>query len=599
MTTTNIALTSYAAKKCARRTHNEFAGLPKPELSAQAEVFIEHGREFEKLVISQMIEAFKAAGRVVVVAQPTDVSDMSPVPDLLVLAEQPGQWDASVEVTMAALDARVPVIIGGRLSDVGARRGAPDILVAVDDGYLPVDIKGHMTFKASQAKNPDRAGTVALSTVLDPAIRQVVRGGSNKSNAAGDDCMQLSHYVRMLEDLGYAPPEATGAVWAGIVGTSDLSALIDNEHGVMWYDLADGDDRSYLSIYDAAFRVRLMAAEAASAGGETVRPFRISECKSCPWYETCAEVVGPDDASFAITTGLPTADEWNAIYPPDRRLTVGELAAFPIKGLPSTKAWDQRIRRAQMTVAGIDFEPHDGPGGTTQAVPTADVEIDFDIEWDTDGRIYQWGVRVRRDRDETTARYVPDLVSFEPLDTDSEAALAQACLKVLEDVIDEAEGHGKSVTIFHWSDPEKSYTRRSIPAITSLVDTYGLDLRRWAEANLFATRGYSLKVIAPACGFAWRGDDAGGLESQRLLNIARAGGPDAAAATKWCLEYNEDDVRAQAAIRDEWVRREATTWGDNRFWTDALAPRAGNPRRPSSDAATRPAGLRPRGHAPS
>lgn len=559
MTSTNIALTSYAAKTCARRTHNEFAGLPKPELSAQAEVFIEQGREFEKLVISETIGVFKAAGRVVVVAQPTSVNT-STVPDLLVLAEQPDQWDANVEVTLAALDARVPVIIGGRLPDVGARRGAPDILVAVDGGYVPVDIKGHMTFKPSQAKNPARAGTVSLSRLLTPAVRQVVRGGSNKSNAASADCMQLSHYVRMLEDLGYGPNEPSGAVWAGIAGTSDLSALIDDEHGVMWYDLADGDDRSYLSIYDAAFRLRLMAAEAARTGGEAVRPFRISECKSCPWYETCAEVVGPDDASFAITTGLPTADEWAAIYPPDRRLTVGELAAFPIQDLPSTKGWDRRIRRAQMKVAGIDFEPHDGPGATTQAVPTADVEIDFDIEWDTDGRIYQWGVRVRRDRDENTARYLPDLVSFEPLDADSEAALAQVCLKVLEDLIDEAEGQGKSVRIFHWSDPEKSYTRRSIPAITSLVDAYGVDLRRWAEANLFARGGYSLKVIAPACGFVWRGDDAGGLESQRQLNIARAGGPDAAAAVEWCLEYNEDDVRAQAMIRDEWTRREASTW---------------------------------------
>lgn len=558
MTAADIALTSYAAKRCARRTHNEYAGLPRPVVSAQAEVFIDAGREFERRIVAEIMQAFAQAGRAVAAVQLQDFLDAGT--ELLVLAEQSGAWEANVEATLRAMDARVPVIIGGRLPDTGSRRGAPDLLVALDDGYVPVDIKGHITFSPSRAKNPHRAGWVSVSRLRDPATRWAVRGGSNRGGHASDDCMQLSHYVRMLESLGRAPACADGPVWGGIIGTSNLSGLIDDERAVIWHDLAEGESGSYLAAYDAAFALRLEAANAARAGGEAVRPFRISECKSCGWFPTCAAAVGPDDASFAITTGLPSAEEWSAIYPSDRRLTLAELASFPVSSLPADKKWSQRIRRAQMTLDGVEFEPHGGPGGDTDPIPSADVEVDFDIEWDTDGRIYQWGVRVREHGDELTARYLPGLASFDELDDHSEASLADACLRALEGLVSAATATGRSVLIFHWSDPERSRPRHSTPAITCLVEEHGIDLRRWCESNLFTRGGYSLKVIAPACGFNWSVDDAGGLESQRQLRIARAGGPDAAAAAQWCIDYNSCDVAAQAAIRDEWARRYALGW---------------------------------------
>ena len=549
----DIALTSYAAKKCARRTHNEYAGLPQPERSAQADVFIEAGRDFEILAVGRMVEAFAAAGRSAVTVLPTRLGGVLPATELLVLAEEPGEWEANVDATVAALEAGVPVIVGGRLPDTGPRRGAPDILVAVDGGYAPIDIKGHKTFKPSTAKDPARAGSVTLSMLADPAARREVRGGSGKAGHAAADCMQLSHYVRMLEDLGCAPEGS--AVWAGILGNSDLSELAGDDLAVVWYDLAEGGEQSALARYDVAFGFRVGVAEAARAGREAVRPFRITECGTCEWFPVCESVVGPDDASFAIATRLPTVEEWESIYPADRRLTVEELADLPRSSLPEDRKWTEVLRRARMTVAGIDFEPHGGPDGTTEPVPIADLEIDFDIEWDSDGRIYQWGIRVRDGQDDDTARYLPGLVSFDPLDDDSETQLAAECLRTMRALTDQAEHAGKSVTIFHWSDPERSRSGRQNAAVGDLVKAHGVDLRRWAERNLFSRAGYSLKAIAPACGFTWRGDDAGGLASQMYLAVAREGGPDAAAAKAWCLDYNEDDVAAQAAIRDEWSRR--------------------------------------------
>ena len=57
-------------------------------------------------------------------------------------------------------------------------------------------------------------------------------------------------------------------------------------------------------------------------------------------------------------------------------------------------------------------------------------------------------------------------------------------------------------------------------------------------------------MIAPLCGFDWRDDDPGGAQSELwyvdLLNGAES-------RRSRLLEYNEDDVAAQLAIR-RWVR---------------------------------------------
>ena len=64
-------------------------------------------------------------------------------------------------------------------------------------------------------------------------------------------------------------------------------------------------------------------------------------------------------------------------------------------------------------------------------------------------------------------------------------------------------------------------------------------------------RSLGLKETAPLAGFAWHAEDAGGAVA--MVNYDRAvddADPVAAAeAQRWILEYNEDDVRATAALR--------------------------------------------------
>ena len=62
-----------------------------------------------------------------------------------------------------------------------------------------------------------------------------------------------------------------------------------------------------------------------------------------------------------------------------------------------------------------------------------------------------------------------------------------------------------------------------------------------------------LKETAPLAGFAWRFDDAGGSLAMVKYDQATDEDVDAVArerARQWILDYNEDDVRATAALRE-------------------------------------------------
>jgi predicted RecB family nuclease len=294
----------------------------------------------------------------------------------------------------------------------------------------------------------------------------------------------------------------------------------------------------------------------ARGGGELVRPFRTHDCSTCEWFD-CAEVAGPDDASFALAAGHLNVREWLYLYGPTGRLTVDDLArtdaASRIDGFREqsvgTANPDKRlrdaIRRAQMTVADIEIQPREA--GWLE-VPCADIEVDFDIEWDTDGRIYQWGLRIRDGQDDETARYEP-IVSFDPLDEPAEEALAEVFAARLDALKAEARQADKTLLVFHWHHVEVSLTRK-FAAVAAVLDGITCDLLAWFNANFFARQTASIKNIAPLFGFQWGVDDAGGRVSQLKIDQARGGGPDAEEARQWCLRYNESDVAAQAAIRD-------------------------------------------------
>lgn len=154
----SVRLGAYPAKQCPRKVHNEHApGAAEPASLPPAVLeLIEGGRAFEVVVAAALREAL--GERLV---------EIGPGPD-------------QADKTIAAMDARAEVILGGRLPVVGPRVGAPDLLVRAEGGYVPVDIKHHHTSKKAAR------GEVQFSTLADPSSRRTLPGRSDRGGHRRD-----------------------------------------------------------------------------------------------------------------------------------------------------------------------------------------------------------------------------------------------------------------------------------------------------------------------------------------------------------------------------------------------------------------------------
>ena len=557
-----VLLNAYAAAQCPVRVQNDFnQTLPKIpwEPSPEDKARQEAGRAFEADVFATLLDLHASA-------VPVD-------PSLR-------RFDA-IEATVEAMDSGAPLILGGWLPDDphGGRTGRPDLLIRVEGGYLPADVKSHKTLKAAKTK------TAMVSTLDRPAQRFDLAGwSSSEAKKRFRDGMQLAHYTRMLQVCG----QHAGPLAGAILGTSDVALVSGGEPGLVlvWHALdeplydtfsrsAGKKKRSLLERYDHEHGFRLKVARtAARITGEAddpdllVRPIGQDECARCPYQQWCADEMGPDDASAAITMGRLQIREWQALHRMGIE-TTADLSAvdaddpeFFDEYFPEVSNYSRdeartrlagAVRRARMICEGTEIVPI----GNGIEVPSADIEIDFDVESDTAGRVYMWGVRVRRRGDDSTARYIADFVEWEPLDSHRERDLANRFVAWLRAQCAAAADNGQTIAVFHWTPYEIDRLRSilGLAEIGDLIDPDSgifIDLHRWFKANFFSVHGAKLKTVAPIFGFSWRVDDPGGAVSQVYLSVAQTSDdPDAVAAAKaWLLSYNEDDTAATAAIRD-------------------------------------------------
>jgi predicted RecB family nuclease len=549
-----VLLGGYAAKQCPVRTHNDFTPLvPVPEWvpSAELQALFDAGRQFEAEVFAELVGIH---------------------PDTAELIDPDLRKPAAIARTLAAMESGVPLVLGGWLPDdtAGGRKGRPDLLVRVGGGYLPADVKHHKTLGAAKkASKP-------VSSLARPDIWWELAGCTATSHHY-EDGLQLAHYTRMLQACGFHP--GPDRLFGAIIGTSTAAVSgRDQEPVFVWHDLSTPTRptfsrsrgkamRSVLERYDHEhdFRVKVAATAARITGAADdpeplVVPIGQKECGLCPYELWCADQMGPEDPSAAITRGRLDTREWQTL----RRMgiaTTGALAdleprdpAFFDEYRPEVTQYsrDQALKRLQAAVQqarmirdGVDFQPIAGPA---VEVPSADIEIDFDIEWDTAGRIYQWGLRVRDGQDDATARYQP-VVSFEPLDDEGELALAERAAAVIAHLRAEADASGRTVAVYHWAHPEVSMTRK-FGCVATALDGLTVDLRTWFTGTFHVRGEASIKAVAQFFGFTWAVDDPGGRLSMAKIDIARGAGAEALGARQWCLDYNESDVAAQAAIRD-------------------------------------------------
>jgi predicted RecB family nuclease len=194
-------------------------------------------------------------------------------------------------------------------------------------------------------------------------------------------------------------------------------------------------------------------------------------------------------------------------------------------------------------------------------LPRGDVEVDVDMENISDG-CYLWGALVTDRRGAApSTRYF----SFSAWDPD----VARGELEAFGEfwswfTAERARVHAEGATFRAYC-----YSRSAEEGqMTRIAERLGLgdeveaflasddwvDLLEVVRRHLVTGRSLGLKQTALLAGFAWRADEVGGdlatVAHDRAVDDAD---PTAAAEARcWILEYNEDDVRATAALR-EWL----------------------------------------------
>lgn len=502
--------------RCGTRIHHDrFTDAPfSPDPVAARR--ITEGRRWEQIVVGRLLEGSEAT-TVTTTADPFDRT--RPV----VISSRTDNGDRE-DVTLALLRAGVPLIVGGRLSNTASRSvGVPDLIVRLDDGYAPVDIKHHKVI--------DEKGIPARSTPID-RLNDTGCVETAFRTTRINDLLQVAHYWFLLDGAGHASPRRL----VGVIGAEPSMTCL-------WTDL-DAGDPSIESRHRTALDDAL---DIVDAGRERPQEPLVAavwrgECRNCPWSRLCrAQLTAVDHVSL-LPAVSPGVNERLVGAGVETTAALSGLSAEIVESLsiPQEACLQARARRRGELLRRE---------GAVLSLPDAQVEIDFDIET-YGGMLYLAGLLVNDDQGSR----------FEPIaDWTGTSAGERQVLSDLFTYFDRVAGRGDAV-VYHWTSYERSIlneaARRhglmveSAPSIDAWFDRHAVDLWAWVKQRFVSPDGYSLKVIAPLCGFDWRDDDPGGAQSELWYADLLAG--DASQRPR-LLDYNEDDVAAQLAIR-RWVR---------------------------------------------
>lgn len=494
-------------------------------------------------------------------------------PDAVVVDQSQPAPEQQAE-TSAAMAAGAELILGGWLPTdlVGRRVGRPDLLVRAEhraDGnwaYLPADVKHHLTLRSEPPKEDVPGACTSSLAALSFTASTIADDRVARSST--DDLLQLAHYRRMLATTHHASADVIGAI-------------IGKERELVWHrldapvvrQLWDGTAEAReaaLQRYDFEFSFRLDVIAAAAEGESLVEPVLVGECSSCPWRGRCIpEIEAADSTSLLPGFGYK---QWHAM----RRVGITTRAAlaqadpadealqdaFAQVGTP--KALADAIHGARVVTGGGLPQLRDGIARLI--VPSADIEIDIDMENASDGTVYLWGAWVDDAYHSFTSWSTPS--------AEVDAEVFVGFWDWLSEQRREAAEADRTVAIYCWSQQaEAGALARGAAAAaevlgrTEVADEVAelLASRQWVDllevfrTQLITGRGNGLKVVAALAGFAWRDEDPNGQDSMawHATAVGRPGDAsppaEAYAARARLLAYNEDDVRATAAVRT-WMR---------------------------------------------
>jgi predicted RecB family nuclease len=208
-------------------------------------------------------------------------------------------------------------------------------------------------------------------------------------------------------------------------------------------------------------------------------------------------------------------------------------------------------------------------------VPRADIEIDVDMESTNEG-CYLWGALATDRREVGAVAHYVSFANWDPDIEEGELAAFDQFWSWLEVVRARAAEQGASFRAYCYSrSAEEGQMKRLADrlGVRDAVDAFlgsdeWVDLLEVVRRQLVTGRSMGLKETASLAGFAWRSDDAGGTLAIVKYDIAVDEGAEPAsrqAAAQWILDYNEDDVRATAALR-AWLDGAARTLPSITSW---------------------------------
>jgi predicted RecB family nuclease len=505
--------------RCPTRIHHSRFNDAGRTTDAVVEHRIAEGRRWEETVVARILEGYNGWTTVSTAADSFDRT--APV-----VIDPTTRATDREEITSLLLRAGVPLIFGSRISAPSMHSvGVPDLLVRLDDGYAPVDIKHHKVI--GQRGIPSR---LATTDHLDDT------GGPPRPFRSERviDLLQVAHYWTLLDSVGHANPRFL----AGIIGSEPAITCL-------WVDLTDGNPRRLLDRYQTALDEAIAVVETGRDQPETplVPAVWRGECRSCPWADFCrAELENVDHVSLLPAVG---ANDTRQLLAAGVSTTAHVADLDPGAFVGAVEIADEAILQARARGAGTLLRR----AGIDVTLPNAAVEIDFDVETYR-GTLYLAGLLITD----------TDGSRFEPISDWTGTPGGER--KVLTDLFtffDNIAAAGDAV-VYHWTGYERTILKeaaerhelslRSAASVDDWFDHYACDLWAWTKQRFVSPNGYSLKVIAPLCGFSWRDDDPGGAQSEIWYVDLLKGNT---SRRSRLLEYNEDDVAAQLAIR-RWVR---------------------------------------------
>jgi len=478
----------------------------------------------------------------------------------------------SVDETMAALQRGPQLIVSPRLPDdvVSNRRTNVPLLwrLGKRDGrfiYAPIVVKNNEVVETATSRRMLEASLTNLSPV-DAAVREGL--GPRSTLTVTRNGLALAHATRVLQSLGHGDSE--GHV-----------AMVDRNQRVWWFNLASPETpRFNLDIYDAAFaeREHTVALLEQWMQGEVeypTSPYWHRECEECPYRGECeGTLVERNDVSLVRYSTLEqqTALRRQGVTTVSALADLDPSLARPARGDADDAPREAVLARAIERLPDLIYRARVMTwGGFLRAMPasevhcpTADVEVDVDME-SYDDRTYLWGASVRTSAAvEGVPQGYTSFVTWEELTPEAERDVFLAFWQWLSGLRTQtvAAGHTFAAYCF-WAQAENGAMDRALaavgvdPVITDEVCGFRsqqpaqwIDMHEHAKRCIQTEGPLGLKHLARGAGFEWRDENPSGEASMLWYEVARGTGDEAIVSRQRILDYNEDDCRATAALRD-------------------------------------------------